>query len=113
MTKRNPALAALARAPLDDEPETPRERRAVEAARRAMARGELVPHAEAMSSVGRPARDPTDRATIPRAWRARPSDVAALERIAARLGTTQGEAIRIAIGKLHAELFAEAAKASL
>lgn len=43
----DPLLRALAEAPIDDEPETPEEAAAVQEAREAAARGEVVSHEEA------------------------------------------------------------------
>jgi len=54
----NPVVWSLEHAPLDDEPETEEERRAVEAARAEADRGELIPHEEVKRRWGlAPSRD--------------------------------------------------------
>lgn len=51
--ERHPALEALAHAPIDDEPVTPEEEAAVEEARAAVRRGEVI-SAEATTRTVRP-----------------------------------------------------------
>lgn len=48
----DPVLRALALAPVDDEPETPEEREAVEKAREEAARGEWISHEDLKRELG-------------------------------------------------------------
>ena len=48
----DPLAQVLRRAPVDDEPETPEERAAVEKALRQVERGETIPHEEVLRRLG-------------------------------------------------------------